>query len=164
MRNIIVKKYSKSHKDEVIKLILNIQQDEFNVAINLHDQPDLENIEEFYQSRNGNFWIAQVGEMMAGTIGLLDIGNHCGALRKMFVKEEFRGREFGIAQLLLDTLLQWAKDKGMRKIMLGTTEKFLAAQRFYEKNHFSEIDKSLLPKEFPIMRVDVKFYEYLLSE
>ena len=44
-------------------------------------------------------------------------------------------------------------------ILLGTTEKFLAAQRFYEKNGFTEIQKDALPPKFPVMTVDVKFYK-----
>jgi N-acetylglutamate synthase-like GNAT family acetyltransferase len=48
------------------------------------------------------------------------------------------------------------------EIFLGTTEKFIRAQRFYEKNDFAEIQKQQLPKEFPVMEVDVKFYRYSL--
>jgi hypothetical protein len=45
-------------------------------------------------------------------------------------------------------------------ICLGTTEKFKAAQKFYERNGFEEIEKESLPKEFPIMSVDIKFYRF----
>ena len=48
--------------------------------------------------------------------------------------------------------------KGIREIYLGTTPKFLAAHRFYEKNGFAEIGKESLPEAFPIMSVDTKFY------
>ncbi|MGO7422080.1 GNAT family N-acetyltransferase, partial [Rhizobium ruizarguesonis] len=43
---------------------------------------------------------------------------------------------------------------------LGTTDKFVAAHRFYEKNGFTEIAKSALPRTFPLMAVDSKFYRY----
>ena len=45
----------------------------------------------------------------------------------------------------------------------GTIMDEAAAQRFYEKNGFVEIDKNLLPKEFPIMAVDVKFYKFIAA-
>ena len=48
------------------------------------------------------------------------------------------------------------------EVLLGTTEKFVAAQRFYEKNGFAEIEREELPVTFPLMAVDVKFYTYLL--
>lgn len=151
--------YSDVYKDEIKKLISSIQQQEFNMGISLNDQPDLDAIPVFYQKNNGNFWIAKIKGTVVGTIGLIDIGNDMLALRKMFVQQEYRGREFGTGQLLLNTVLDWSADRGIKKIVLGTTEKFIAAQRFYEKNNFAEIKKSELPVTFPIMEVDVKFYE-----
>ncbi len=154
--------YSEIYKEEVIALILEIQQNEFGIEITQQDQPDLGNIESCYKKGNGNFWIARVEENLAGTVALLDIGNNNAALRKMFVKKQFRGSGYGVGQSLLNTLLQWAGEKGFKKILLGTTEKFIAAQRFYEKNGFREIDEKLLPAAFPVMKVDVKFYEYMI--
>ena len=62
--------------------------------------------------------------------------------------------------MLLNELLAWAREKDLSEIYLGTTSKFLAAHRFYEKNGFEEIPKSSLPERFPVMIVDVKFYKY----
>ena len=42
--------------------------------------------------------------------------------------------------------------------VVGTTSKFLAAQRFYAKNGFREIAKSDLPQSFPVMAVDDRFF------
>lgn len=154
--------YINEYRDSVIDLICTIQRDEFAVNITLNDQPDLKKIESFYQNASGNFWMAFVNDELAGTIALLDIGNHQGALRKMFVKEKFRGKEYGVGLLLLKTLLNWSKEKGYKEIFLGTTEKFLAAHRFYEKNGFEEIEKGKLPENFPVVNVDVKFYLYKL--
>lgn len=77
--------------------------------------------------------------MIQGTVALLDIGNDQGALRKMFVKEQYRGSVQGIARRLLRVLLDWCNLNDVREIYLGTTAKFLAAHRFYEKNGFSKI-------------------------
>lgn len=164
MTKIAIKIYSEIYKQEVINLILTIQQKEFDIPIDLDAQPDLKNISDFYQKDNGNFWVASIDQIVVGTIALLDIGNKCGALRKMFVKEAFRGNKFGIGQTLLNTLIEWTINKEFEKIFLGTTEKFLAAQRFYEKNGFEECNKDLLPQKFPVMAVDVKFYKFALRK
>lgn len=145
-------------KADVIRLIVGIQRDEFEIEITAEQQPDLHDIPAFYQVRKGNFWIAVVDGRVVGTISLLDIGNQQGALRKMFVHPDFRGREAGTAGRLLDTLMNWAREREVREIFLGTTAKFLAAHRFYERNGFSEIAKSALPPAFPIMTVDTKFF------
>jgi N-acetylglutamate synthase-like GNAT family acetyltransferase len=163
MKNSIVQVYSSIYQQQVIDLILSIQQIEFGIPITLEAQPDLENIPSFYQRDNGNFWLAMVENSVVGTIALSDMGNSRGALRKMFVHKNYRGKEFGTGQTLLNTLLECARGNNFKEILLGTTEKFIAAQRFYEKNGFLEIDKKSLPKEFPVMKVDVKFYRYSFS-
>lgn len=158
MSGITIEAYTDIHKNDVADLILSIQTGEFGIPITLALQPDLNTIPEFYQTNNGNFWIAKIDEEIIGTISLLDIGNRQGALRKMFVHKNYRGKEFGVGQKLLATLLDWSRQRGITEIFLGTTEKFIAAQRFYEKNGFKEIQKQELPETFPVMEVDIKFY------
>jgi len=164
MPAIDIYKYADHYKEVVIDLILTIQQKEFNIPISPDAQHDLKEIPDFYQKDNGNFWVAVIDKKVVGTIGLLHIGNSRAALRKMFVHKDFRGKEYGVGQSLLNTLLDWAKQNNFKEILLGTTEKFIAAQRFYEKNGFSEIDKHLLPKEVPVMEVDVKFYRHIVNK
>lgn len=155
---IVIKEYTDGYASEIMNLILDIQQKEFAIPIQKEDQPDLSDIPNFYQRGAGNFWIAFYGEQVVGTVALIDIGSQQVALRKMFVKAEYRGKEFGTAQKLLGELFQWVKEKEIKNIFLGTTEKFLAAHRFYEKNGFSQISKENLPSSFPIMKVDTRFY------
>jgi len=162
MKNSIVIPYSAIYQQGVIDLILSIQQTEFGLPISLEAQPDLENIPAFYQKDNGNFWIAIAENKVIGSIALKDIGNSRGALRKMFVHKDYRGKEYGVGHTLLNNLLEWARQKKFKEILLGTTERFVAAQRFYEKNGFTEIEKQLLPEDFPLMEVDVKFYKYIV--
>jgi N-acetylglutamate synthase-like GNAT family acetyltransferase len=147
---------------QVVDLIVSIQQKEFNIPITVEDQPDLRDIPNYYQKNHGNFWVALHNKTVVGTISLLDIGNGQSALRKMFVHQHYRGPEKETARSLLKTLLDWAKLHRLREIYLGTTPFFLAAHRFYEKNGFIEIFKKDLPKTFPLMEVDTKFYNYIL--
>lgn len=170
---ITIRRYSAEHAAGVVSVILPIQQVEFAVPITLDSQPDLLDIPGFYQRNRGNFWVAVTGTADAklelaqtevvGTIGLLDIGNRQAALRKMFVAAEYRGVAQGVAKQLLDELLIWAKAQGIAEILLGTTDKFLAAQRFYQKNGFAEVQKDSLPPTFPVMAVDSKFYRLVFS-
>lgn len=158
MRKVLVTDFSDTDQQGVLNVILPIQQREFGVPITGVDQPDLTDIPGFYQSGTGGFWVARSNGDVVGTVGLKDIGQRQAALRKMFVAAPFRGREFGVAGKLLDALLAHARVKGVAEIFLGTTDKFLAAHRFYEKNGFIELQKAELPRAFPIMAVDSKFY------
>ncbi len=154
----IVQPYSSDYQDRVVDLILTIQRDEFLIPIQLSDQLDLLDIPRFYQQNKGNFWIAIDKNKLIGTIGLIDMGHSQGVLRKMFVLPEYRGQTIGVGKKLLDSLINWSQQQGVNQIYLGTTEKFKAAHRFYEKNGFIEIEKAQLPSQFPLMAVDTKFY------
>lgn len=158
----VITEYQSQYQEHVVELILSIQQNEYDIPITTEDQPDLFSIEEFYQVRNGNFWVALVEGRAVGTISLLDIGDKRVALRKMFVHKDFRGSAFGTARLLLESAVNWAKEKSVTDIYLGTTPQFLAAHRFYEKNGFIQINRDELPERFPILEVDKRFYRLSL--
>ncbi|MBD3880891.1 GNAT family N-acetyltransferase [Phormidium tenue FACHB-886] len=160
MLPITIQPYDVSYQQSVIDLILPIQQQEFGVPISIADQPDLQQIPNFYQIQRGNFWIALHNGSVVGTIALLDIGNCQAAIRKMFVHSAFRGQPHRTGQVLLDTLMHWAHQQGISELLLGTTAFFKAAHRFYEKNGFVEISPADLPASFPVMQVDSKFYRY----
>ena len=155
--------YSPGQESQIIELISSIQRDEFGIDITPDQQPDLKSIPSFYQVGTGNFWVALADGMVVGTIALKDIGERKAALRKMFVSPSWRGREKGVARALLDTLLSWAREKGLDVIYLGTTAQFSAAHRFYEKSGFVEVAKEALPTTFPIMAVDTRFYKYAVT-
>ena len=76
----------------------------------------------------------------------------------MFVAAAYRGTEHEVAKRLLEKFFTWCQTRDIRDVYLGTTAKFLAAHRFYEKNGFIEIARAELPNAFPVRDVDTKFY------
>jgi N-acetylglutamate synthase-like GNAT family acetyltransferase len=154
--------FTQKYQQQVIELIVTIQAQEFGVSITADDQPDLKEISNYYQKNAGNFWIALEGDDVVGTIALVDIGNQQGALRKMFVKQDYRGKPLLIGQQLIDNLLEFAKQNNLSEIFLGTVPNYHAAHRFYEKNGFECISTTDLPNNFQIMEVDKYFYRKVL--
>ena len=154
-----IQPFENQDTDQIVNLILNIQQNEFQVPITINEQQDLLNIPSFYQHGKGNFWVAKSEGEVVGTIALIDCGENVGTIRKMFVKKEFRGKEFGIAQRLLDILEASSRENDITNLYLGTLERLQAAIRFYERNGFTLIEKHNLPSVFPIMAVDTHFFE-----
>ncbi|RTL12720.1 MAG: N-acetyltransferase [Neisseriaceae bacterium] len=150
--------YQEQYTSQLIELILGIQVGEYGIATSLKAQPDLLKIPEFYQANHGNFWLALDDEKVVGTISLKIFSPTQGALRKMFVADGYRGKPYNIAQQLFERLHATAKEQQLTTIYLGTTDKYLAAHRFYEKNGFKLINKTQLPEEFPIVLVDNRFY------
>ena len=151
--------YSSTYQGRIEQLILPIQTLEFNVPITREEQPDLLNVQMTFQHGAGNFWVALWHDEVVGTIGIVDIGQNQVALKKMFVREDFRGKDRAVAASLMETAKTWCSDRRIKAILLGTVDGMKAAHRFYEKNGFVEIAKSALPESFPIVAVDTKFYE-----
>jgi N-acetylglutamate synthase-like GNAT family acetyltransferase len=144
--------------DAIAALIVGIQREEFGLAITRADQPDIDDIDGFYREGRGDFWVARHGTQVIGTIALKDIGQGAGALRKMFVHRDWRGTNPSVAAALLQALHDAARKRGFDQIYLGTTDRFLAAHRFYEKHGFTVVAAETLPEAFPRMAVDTRFY------
>lgn len=159
----MVKMLNNSWCGEIIKLVLPIQQIEFGVPVTLDGQPDLLDIEGNYQVAGGGFWGATDNGTLLGTIALINIGHSAGVVRKMFVHKDFRGKQYGIAAMLMQTLLQHCKETGITDIYLGTVDVMRAAHRFYEKNGFERLEKAHLPAYFPFMPADNMFYHLHLK-
>jgi GNAT superfamily N-acetyltransferase len=129
----VIETYQEKYKEGIVQLILNIQQNEFNVPVTINDQPDLLNIKDVYCRKGGNFWVAVENEQVIGTIALIDMSNGQAALRKMFVHAACRGKEKGIGQLLLDILISWCRQKNINEVYLGTVEQLHAAKGFMKE-------------------------------
>jgi N-acetylglutamate synthase-like GNAT family acetyltransferase len=68
-----------------------------------------------------------------------------------------------VAQALLGTMVDSARDAGMVELLLGTTSAYHAAHRFYEKSGFVRVDPDDLPERFPRVVVDSRFYRMDLA-
>jgi DNA-binding MarR family transcriptional regulator/GNAT superfamily N-acetyltransferase len=154
--------YTPAYHEQLIQMILAIQRDEFGIPITILDQPDLGDIGNFYQ-KSGGFWVAVSGEEVIGSVGIKVIADGNAIIRKMFVRKDWRGRTNRVSGRLLQALFDWARQRAVKKLWLGTTPQFIAAHRFYEKNGFQEVGAEALPKDFPVMAVDKKFYMFDLE-
>ncbi|MDQ0045857.1 N-acetylglutamate synthase-like GNAT family acetyltransferase [Paenibacillus polymyxa] len=141
--------YDDSYKEEVIKLILHIQNVEYEVGISLKEQPDILDIHSNYINDGGNFWIAlnDNGEVV-GSIGLQKKNKEVAVLKKFFVYKDYRGKEFGTGKKLYEALLDFAKKQGFSKIILDTPSKATRSHGFYKKVGFKEINKEDLPIKY----------------
>lgn len=161
--NTKIVKVSNADTNDIVNIILPIQTIEFGENITIDDQPDLKDVQTYYHHTGGGFWAAKINGELVGTIALVKLSRNAGAIKKMFLKKEFRGPEYGIAALLLKTLIDYCIDHGIENLYLGTLDKLKAAIRFYEKNDFIEIEKSSLPSEFPLVKFDNLFYHLKIN-
>jgi GNAT superfamily N-acetyltransferase len=149
---------------QILDLILPIQQIEFNVPVTLDGQPDLLDVEQYYHGTGGCFWGAFADGQLVGTIALIATGHQAGAIRKMFVKKEFRGKEQGIAQKLLSELIVYCAKHDIKDLYLGTVDMLKAAHRFYERNGFERLKSEQMPAYFPRMMGENVYYHLSLAD
>jgi N-acetylglutamate synthase-like GNAT family acetyltransferase len=157
-----IRPYRPEDREGLIELVSPIQREEFGVPITPQEQPDLIAVEDFFGRGASRFWVAVDGPKVVGAIGLLDVGEGVGVVRKMFVAAPYRGPGTGLAQQLFDALLGRARERGLASLYLGSTAAMHAAHRFYEKNGFEAVEPEALPASFPRVHVDTRFFRRVL--
>jgi GNAT superfamily N-acetyltransferase len=151
-----LEQFSDDYAAAVAELVHGILRDEFGFAAASAEQADLTDIRQHYGRGASNFWIAVDERRLVGTTGFVDLGSKQGLLRKMFVRADCRGS--GVATLLLDNAVRWAKEHGFVALYLGTNAKFHAAQRFYTKHGFAPVSPESLPDVVPRVHLRDRFY------
>lgn len=92
--------------------------------------------ESFHVPRAG-FWVALAGETPIGSVGLKPFSDHIAEVSAMYVSPDFRGA--GIAQNLMQTLEQHARQHTFTSIRLRAGGPQPEAVRFYNKMGFRPI-------------------------
>ena len=91
-----------------------------------------------YAAPKGRLFLAYSGETLVGCIALRKLEDGVCEMKRLFVKEDFRGQKIGIA--LIEKLLEEAQIIGYKKIQLDTfPPKMAKAVSLYESYGFREI-------------------------
>ena len=101
-------------------------------------EEELKNLPGKYASPKGRLYLATVGAEIAGCIALREIENGICEMKRLFVREKFRGRHVG--KLLIEHLIADAKEIGYARMRLDTfPPKMGKAVQLYEAYGFHEI-------------------------
>lgn len=107
------------------------------------DEWDMDQIDQFYVSGGGGFWLARQEGEPVGYVGAQDLGG-VAELRRMYVKAAHRRQ--GIGTLLVQVLIERCRASGMRAVELWTPEKG-NGHLFYTALGFEKVEKPLLSVE-----------------
>lgn len=144
-----------------IDVMMQVIQLEFKEAIS---SPQSTRIYEVAHLADQSYWIALCDEQVVGTIGLVLYAANTAVVKRMMVHPDFRGKHYPTAALLLAKSLDWAKEKQVENVYLGTMAQFIAAQKFYLKNGFKEINKNELPSDYLSNPIDTLYYKLPLNK
>ncbi|MEP0518995.1 MAG: GNAT family N-acetyltransferase [Hyphomicrobiales bacterium] len=150
--------YENRHADGLRNLLMPILRDEHGYDVHYEDMPDLQDIAGHYRVGIGECWVTISKDEVVGVMSILDIGDQQAALRKFFVRKDYRGDKKGTAKHMLQHLVSYAKKSDLNTIILGTTPAFVSGHRFYEKSGFLRLEPEQLPVKFPRSQVHSRFY------
>ncbi len=90
-----------------------------------------------YAPPDGRLYIAYCGEIAAGCVGLRKIDTDACEMKRLYVREAFRGLHIGnrlVSRIILD-----AKTIGYRTMLLDTLPSMKSAQTLYRNLGFADI-------------------------
>ena len=101
------------------------------------DKKDLLNPDKIVEN-GGQVFFALENKIAIGTVAMIKSADNSFELAKMTVQEDFRGK--GIANMLMDECLKFAKQNSSREIFLISNDSLTVARNLYDKYGFKEVE------------------------
>ena len=101
------------------------------------DKKDLLNPDKIVDN-GGQVFFALENKIAIGTVAMIKSSDDRFELAKMTVQEDFRGK--GIANMLMDECLKFAKQNSSREIFLISNDSLTIARNLYDKYGFKEVE------------------------
>ena len=99
------------------------------------DKKDLLNPDKIVED-GGQVFFALENKIAIGTVAMIKSSGDKFELAKMTVQEDFRGK--GIANMLMDECLKFAKQNKAKEIFLISNDSLIIARNLYDKYDFKE--------------------------
>ena len=87
---------------------------------------------------NGRLYLIYCDEKLAGCIGLRKIDNQNCEMKRLYIRQEFRGQK--LANILVEKIIEDAKEIGYSHMLLDTLPFLESAIHIYKKFGFYEIE------------------------
>ena len=143
-----IRNYKHLDKKQVIEMVSEILGNIFN-----GDPTQFKVLKEFKVTKDYVlFLVAETGgkdKKIIGTMALKKVDKNNVTLKRMYVRKEYR--RGGIAQKLLNQIIQFAKQNGYKKIIFSSYPIMENAQRFNKRNWFKEI-KGNSPEQIHVVK------------
>ncbi len=134
------------YKEEISKLFkeytdLVIKGDkQFEEYLKLqHFDQEVEHLKEKYGRPEGRLYIAFCDGKPAGCIGLRKIDHERSEMKRLYVRDDFRGKHIG--SILANKIVEDAREIGYKSILLDTFSFLECAIKMYKKMGFYEIEQ-----------------------
>jgi ribosomal protein S18 acetylase RimI-like enzyme len=130
--------YKTAHTEnefEQARVLFKEYADMLGVDLSFQDfEKELGNIHVQYNKPDGSLLLVFTNDNPVGCAGVRRLDEHTAELKRMYVKNGYRGRRIGVELLKLS--LNMAKALGYKKIRLDTLENMVKAQELYKSFGF----------------------------
>lgn len=149
-----LRQYKETDQDAVWNLHIEGLNQTGSYVKNPEYDKDLKNIKSTYIESGGDFLVATLQNKIIGIGALRKIDAETAEIKRMRVDPVHQGKKYG--SIILDTLIEKAKQCGFKKIILDTTNKQVVAQNLYESRGFHEYKRKKLEN------MELIYFELLL--
>lgn len=112
--------------------------DSLNVDLSFQDfSKELDTVSQQYNKPSGSLMLVFADDLPAGCAGIRRLDDGTAELKRMYIKDEYRGLKIGVS--LLQQSIDLAKTLGYKKIRLDTLANMAKAQQLYKSFGFYEI-------------------------
>jgi len=121
-------------------LIARIFADYENCPFVPEEFPELQSPATYYKRKGGMLWVVKdtSSQSVVGSIAITPTHQSGEAeLFKVYLAHQWRGT--GLAQTLLTTAFNWARNAKLHSVVLWTDTRFIAGHHFYEKQGFVRV-------------------------
>jgi len=132
---IVIVGFNKKYSEQFF--ILNKAWIEESWRLEDSDKKDLLNPDKIVEN-GGQVFFALENKIAIGTVAMIKSSDDRFELAKMTVKEGFRG--IGIANMLMDECLKFAKQNNAKEIFLISNDSLIVARNLYDKYDFKEVE------------------------
>lgn len=131
MDSVAIRTYEPKDVDYVITRHRKLYEDEykFSKAFSDYVEEYVLKFHEHYDKLKENMWIAEVNGKTAGVIALVKVYDDTAQLRWFLIEPEDRGK--GLGRKLMETLIDFCKERGYKHILLWTVNTLEAARHLY---------------------------------
>ena len=133
--NIYIQKYETKFDNDFF--VLNKAWIEESWILEESDKKDLLNPDKIVHN-GGQVFFALENQKVIGTVAMINSSDDRFELAKMTVQEDFRGK--GIANMLMDECLKFAKENKANEIFLISNDSLTIARNLNDKYGFKEVD------------------------
>jgi RimJ/RimL family protein N-acetyltransferase len=107
--------------------------------------PDLVDFERRYAGPGGAFWVARQGGQIVGSVGVERLPDGRAELHRLYLDAALRGR--GVGRALVEVVLGWCREGGVRRLTLWSDTRFDQAHRLYERLGFIRTGEREIPDD-----------------